>query len=664
MERESNPSAMDMYKGANKQTIFHYNHDGSIDIIRIGDPKLLDAMRQTFKADSPITDFANTVTGFFGAMHTRYNYNFAPLNFVRDSLTNAWNIGASGDMGPVEAAKYIKHVSTMVAKNGLGKAWQVARLHERADKKSVDELAALIEKDPFVKDMLEMMKYGGKTTYLEGLSVLSALEKLEKSVNKTITLKTGESITNFFDAYNYAFEFTSRTAAYTLRKEGLKKKFIADGMAADKAEVAAATEAATWTKNLANFEKIGKYGREMGALYMFFRPSVTGAVRAAQAALPGMPFSEKYYVDNLPDDVKADEKLKAKYLENFRKDRKNARVMITGLLGSGYALYMMAALMSADDDEGRNNVKSDNMQQWTRYARFHLSDKVIIQLPWGFGLGAFAATGAQIASILHGPQSLVDGLNNIMFSIMTDAFLPLPISRMSPTENPIGFAVDSVAPTAIRPLVEFAMNKDGLGRTINSTFQRRMGDAYTGGDKINELYKSASQYLYEATDGAVEISPNSMYFLVNSYADGAGKFAELLTSSILLAQDTKDFVPKTDIPIFGSFIGSKSNVDSREYGQMEQKVKNIDKRMNTLEQVAPDNYDRFIDNNPDYPQLVEIYKAGQGKLNKIRKEMNIVRGDQDLSAKERNEELEYLQVEQNRLKYSMNEWFKELGLKP
>jgi len=664
MERESNPSAMDMYKGANKQTIFHYNHDGSIDIIRIGDPKLLDAMRQTFKDDSPIIDFANTVTGFFGAMHTRYNYNFAPLNFVRDSLTNAWNIGASGDMGPVEAAKYIKHVSTMVAKNGLGKAWQVARLHERANKKSVDELAALIEKDSFVKDMLEMMKYGGKTTYLEGLSVLSALEKLEKSVNKTITLKTGESITNFFDAYNYAFEFTSRTAAYTLRKEGLKKKFIADGMAADKAEVAAATEAATWTKNLANFEKIGKYGREMGALYMFFRPSVTGAVRAAQAALPGMPFSEKYYVDNLPDDVKADEKLKAKYLENFRKDRKNARVMITGLLGSGYALYMMAALMSADDDEGRNNVKSDNMQQWTRYARFHLSDKAIIQIPWGFGLGAFAATGAQVASIVHGPQSLVDGLNNIMFSIMTDAFLPLPISRMSPTENPIGFAVDSVAPTAIRPLVEFAMNKDGLGRTINSTFQRRMGDAYTGGDKINELYKSASQYLYEATDGAVEISPNSMYFLVNSYADGAGKFAELLTSSILLAQDTKDFVPKTDIPIFGSFIGSKSNVDSREYGKMEQKVKDIDKRMNTLEQVAPDSYDRFIDNNPDYPQLVEIYKAGQGKLNKIRKEMNIVRGDQDLSAKERNEELEYLQVEQNRLKYSMNEWFKELGLKP
>jgi hypothetical protein len=97
---------------------------------------------------------------------------------------------------------------------------------------------------------------------------------------------------------------------------------------------------------------------------------------------------------------------------------------------------------------------------------------------------------------------------------------------------------------------------------------------------------------------------------------------------------------------------------------MEQKIKNIDKRMNTLEKVAPDSYYRFIDNNPDYPQLVEVYKAGQGKLNKIREEMNIVRSDQDLSVKERNEELEYLQKEQNMLKYNMNEWFKDLGLKP
>jgi hypothetical protein len=664
MQRQADPSIMDKYKGANKNTIMHYNHDGSIDIIRINDLKLLDAMRRTYKADSMATDVANTITGFFGAMHTRYNYNFAPVNFVRDTLTNSWNIGASGDMGPVEAAKYIKYVSTAVAKNGLGKAWEVARLHERADSKSRAELAALAQKDPFVKNMLEMMQYGGKTTYLEFLSKLSALAKLEKAASKTVMLRTEESITGFFDAYNYAFEFTSRTAAYMLKKEGLKKKFIADGMAAEKAEVAAATEAAAWTKNLANFEKIGTNGRVMGGLFMFFRPSVTGAARAAQAALPGMPFSEKIYVNNLPADVKADEKLKAKYLESFRKDRKNARIMIGGLTGAGMAIYYMAAAMSPDDDKGRNNVKFDNMQQWTRYARFHISKDLIIQIPWGFGLGAFMAAGAQMASMISGPQSIKDGLTNIVFSIMADSFMPLPISRMSPTDYPLAFVADSIAPTALRPIIEFAMNRDGLGRNINSAFQRRMGDAYTGGDRINEAYKNVAQYFYEATDGAIDVSPNSMYFFVNSYIDGVGKFAELITSSALLAQGNKAFNPKTDVPLIGSFIGAKSNVDSREYGQIEQRIKNIDSRISSLLKNSPANYARFITNNPTYEAIVEIYKAGQGELNAIREKMTNIRTDKNLTPKEKEGILKVYLEEQNLQKYVMVLQFKSLGLKP
>ena len=664
MQRQADPSIMDKYKGANKNTIMHYNHDGSIDIIRINDLKLLDAMRRTYKADSMATDVANAVTGFFGAMHTRYNYNFAPVNFVRDTLTNSWNIGASGDMGPVEAAKYIKYVSTAVAKNGLGKAWEVARLHERADSKSRAELAALAQKDPFVKNMLEMMQYGGKTTYLEFLSKLSALAKLEKAASKTVMLRTEESITGFFDAYNYAFEFTSRTAAYMLKKEGLKKKFIADGMAAEKAEVAAATEAAAWTKNLANFEKIGTNGRVMGGLFMFFRPSVTGAARAAQAALPGMPFSEKIYVNNLPADVKADEKLKAKYLESFRKDRKNARIMIGGLTGAGMAIYYMAAAMSPDDDKGRNNVKFDNMQQWTRYARFHISKDLIIQIPWGFGLGAFMAAGAQMASMISGPQSIKDGLTNIVFSIMADSFMPLPISRMSPTDYPLAFVADSIAPTALRPIIEFAMNRDGLGRNINSAFQRRMGDAYTGGDRINEAYKNVAQYFYEATDGAINVSPNSMYFFVNSYIDGVGKFAELITSSALLAQGNKAFNPKTDVPLIGSFIGAKSNVDSREYGQIEQRIKNIDSRISSLLKNSPANYARFITNNPTYEAIVEIYKAGQGELNAIREKMTNIRTDKNLTPKEKEGILKVYLEEQNLQKYVMVLQFKSLGLKP
>jgi hypothetical protein len=104
------------YKGANSTYLFHYNEDGSIEIIKINDLNVLRALRYSFRDASPMLEMANAVTGFFGAQHTRYNYNFAPLNFVRDALTNAWNIGASRQLGPAKALSYIANVQTRSVK--------------------------------------------------------------------------------------------------------------------------------------------------------------------------------------------------------------------------------------------------------------------------------------------------------------------------------------------------------------------------------------------------------------------------------------------------------------------------------------------------------------------------------------------------------------------
>jgi hypothetical protein len=68
-------------------TIFNMNPDGSMDVIQIMDPRLLNSIRSTYKDTWVVTDIANKITSGIGQMHTRYNYNFAPLNFVRDALT-------------------------------------------------------------------------------------------------------------------------------------------------------------------------------------------------------------------------------------------------------------------------------------------------------------------------------------------------------------------------------------------------------------------------------------------------------------------------------------------------------------------------------------------------------------------------------------------------
>ena len=67
------------------------------------------------------------------------------------------------------------------------------------------------------------------------------------------------------------------------KADALKKGEIqARGASAENARAQALED----TKNLANFEEVGKYGKQLGALYMFFRPAATGAVRAIESLAP------------------------------------------------------------------------------------------------------------------------------------------------------------------------------------------------------------------------------------------------------------------------------------------------------------------------------------------------------------------------------------------
>ena len=682
---ERNTVDMARYKGG--ANIFHYNPDGSIDIIRINEPKILNALRYTFRDASPLLDLANSITGFFGAMHTRYNYNFAPLNFVRDTLTNAWTIGASRQMGPIAAAQYLGSVSAQIVKNGLGKAMHVALLEEKGDAASKKMLLDAAQ-DPFVRDMLEYLRFGGKTTYLQGFSLKSNLEQLsENTIGRSRIVTNLEAAGRLIDTWNNMFEFTGRTAAYTIYKDRALAKNIKEGMSNAKgpqgqmspAERAAAVEAAAFVKNLANFEKVGEKGRGLGAAYMFIRPAATGAVRAVEALMPAFT-REKYEEADLPPQIANDPAAKAAYIENFKKERMYAQIMVGALTSAGIGLYFLSMLGAPDDEWGRNNTKTDNMEQWTRFARFHIPNEVseqlglgknvVFQIPWGFGLGAFAATGAQIAGMSTGNVSIKEGLGNIFGTILLDSFLPLPISKIPITESPRNWLVDSITPSVFRPLVEFSMNMNGIGQTINSASQRRMGDAFTGSDRIPEIYKDAAKWWFRTTDGEGllgvpgDLSPNSIYFLANSYLDGLSKIAEITYNWANLDKGEKEFNPKSDIPLFGSFFGAKGNVDSRMYTKVEKKIKEIDKRLVTMEKDDPVQHALYTAKNPLYQSIVDVYQSKQGELNELRQKATEIRTMKYLSPKDRDQILRTITLEQNMLKYQMVEEFKILGLEP
>jgi hypothetical protein len=418
----------------------------------------------------------------------------------------------------------------------------------------------------------------------------------------------------------------------------------------------------------------------MGAAYMFIRASATGAMRAAEATLPAFRTLDMA-VNDLPSNIRPDKdgvsknpKALEEFKTNYAKQRQNAQIMIGALMSAGFALFYMSSMMAPDDEWKRNTVKNDNMGQWTRFVRFHIPNEVsekagigrdvVFQIPWGFGLGAFAAIGAQFAGFAAGASSAKEMLGNI-FTSFADSFLPLPLSKIPLTESPESagkWVVDTLAPTALRPLFEFAMNTNGIGQAINSAATRRMGDAFTGGDRIPEIYKDAAEYFFNASLGSVDVSPNSLYFFANSYLDGLAKVGEVLYSWVNLDRGEKTFNIKTDVPLIGSFFGAKTNVDSREYGEIEKRILEIDKRMNTLDQRDPARLAQYEAKNPLHGMLVDAYRSRQGELNRLRAEAREIRTMPGLSPKTRDELLRISTMQQNVLKYQMVQDFKALGM--
>jgi hypothetical protein len=396
-------------------------------------------------------------------------------------------------------------------------------------------------------------------------------------------------------------------------------------------------------------------------------------MRAAEATLPAFR-TLNMAVNDLPAVIRDDPKALETFKANYAQQQRNARIMVTALGGMGMALFYMSALMAPDDDWKRNAVMNDNMGQWTRFARFHIPNEVsekagigrdvVFQIPWGFGLGAFAAIGAQFAGFTVGASSAKEMFGN-MFTSFADSFLPLPLSKIPPTESPESagkWALDTVTPTTIRPILEFMMNTNGIGQTINSAATRRMGDAFTGGDRIPEIYKDAAEYFFNASLGSIDVSPNSLYFFANSYLDGLAKVGEVLYSWVNLDRGEKMFNIKTDVPLIGSFFGAKTNVDSREYGEIEKRILEIDKRMNTLDQRDPVRLAEYEAKNPLHGMLVDAYRSRQGELNRLRAEAREIRTMPGISPKTRDELLRISTMQQNVLKYQMVQDFKALGM--
>jgi hypothetical protein len=351
---------------------------------------------------------------------------------------------------------------------------------------------------------------------------------------------------------------------------------------------------------------------------------------------------------SLPDTITKDPKALAEYEVNWRRQSRTATTVVLSLLGAGATVYLMAAGLSDDDDEGRNKIINDDLSRWTRFARFDIGEDKVVQIPWGFGLGGFMAAGAQVAGAMSSKTNdLADTFSNIV-NIGLDSFVPLPVSRINMVDNPSAFVLDSVTPSIARPFFEYAMNMNAFGQEIYNNRQSRFGNAYTGGDNIPDVYKDAARFMVD--NFGVDASPNSLYFFANNYMDGLTRIIQNGYGLGLTLAGQKDFDAKRDLFILESFISTKSNVDQREFSKMEDSVREKE-RMLKMFKTNPEKYAEYVSEHPFDAYLVKMYNQQvNGRLNDLREKANKIRRIPGLSPRDRKALLEPIKEEQNVIK--------------
>lgn len=625
---------------AGQYDFFVYKPDGSVDIYEINDPNMRRAFKGLYQPDQPLIDLANRVTSTIGSFHTRYNPAFAPLDFVRNLMTYAGIVGMQ--YGPKTAGQLYSAMAGVIGKGGMHKTFTFSKAFGTGDQKTLERLKK--SGDKYYEDVARYYELGGQVAYMDSLTNSQALESLGKELRRNPKFSP-KKWNNYFDSWMSMFETTSRIATFRT----LRDKFVQEGIPKEEAEVRAAARA----KDLANFQQVGEAGKQLGSLFMFWRPAATGAVKAIDALLPAFNNkSRQELIDFYKTKPNVTDAQAERAADVFLTEVKNARHMSYVLAGAGLFAYTMAYMMAGDDDEGRNKVATDDMARWVRFARFNLGFEVagrdlVFQAPWGFGPGAIASAGAQMGAVFFGGQDFMRAGLNIA-SAGFESFIPLPISKIDPTANPTLFIVDSVTPSVLRPLVQFSANTDGLGRKIYTDRQSRYADAYLGGDNVPEIYKDVVRYMFEATNGAIDMSPGTAYFFANNYVDGVSRALATTYNLTDVVRGQKDFDIRTDTFLLDSYFKAPSNYDAIQFSKIEGKIKDLDARFKAL-QGSPGMED-FLEDYPMTPGIIAFYnKTVNGALRNLRAQANYVRRS-DMSPKERNDLLQQITKQQNQIK--------------
>jgi ADP-ribose pyrophosphatase YjhB (NUDIX family) len=609
-------------KNANRgdDIVLYRDPEGDIYEVKIDDPNIAAAIQAKTHELIPIAQPFSDATMLMAQTNTRFNPMFWLKNFFVDPLTNTFVIAS--EQGFKAAKQYASNVVTdLWDSKGTTKAMNFMRLYAKGELEQISELAA---KDAWYRDALEFVNIGGKVSYLSGLRNETQMDEMYKKLGPGKVIRNVEQLAAFVDPITEGLELALRVSAFRTAK-GFPE-FQGD-----------ARKAAAYSKDLANFEQIGQWGKWMGAWFMFSRPSATGASRLYDALSKG------------------------KYAKQT--------VLTSAAIGS--SVFFLSMLMGGDDEEGRNRAEHDDPSRWVRNWRLFIPGyESPIQIPWGFGFGSVGAASAQLSMFLFGKSTAKEFAGNMKTIAAETA--GLPVSQMSFLENPFAFLLDSITPTVAKPLLQMVADVDSLERPVFNKGQSKYVGAYMGGENIPESVKQISETMF---DTFKEVLPQSMlkglsadglHFIANSYLGGVYRTMGQMDSSlratgIFTENEQKDINAVKATLLLSGFVGTAANYDARRYYETKDEIEQYKKVLRTYKDRDPEKYADYKDEYPGRERAVKYFESQQNStLRDLQEQRNKLKTRYKDEPKEREEALKENRERQNDVMRRMVERTRDL----
>lgn len=493
------------------------------------------------------------ITRYFAASVTQWNPLFGPVNLIRDVQAVALNLSST----PLRGQERSVMNSVMPALAGVYKDLRAARKGKATN-------------SPWARLWDEFQSVGGQTGYRDLFK--NSAERAE-SIQKTLDpdgwadSKLGKVFTaggalkvpmvqarrsagwlfDWLSDYNDALENGVRLAVYKAALDkGLSKE-----------------QAASIAKNAStNFNRKGQIGQQAGALYAFFNAAVQGTTRMGETLFdmePGKPKTIRL--------------------------SKTGKMIVSGgvLLGALQAVMLAAA--GFDDEDPPQFARE-------RALIIPIGDKKYLTIPMPLGFNVIPNIGRIATEFAMGGFKKPHERSVQLLSLFSETFNPI---------GSAGLSMQTLAPTALDPLVALTENKDWTGKPIARESSNK---ALPGHALAKDTASTWSKLIAEGVNtlsggnkyvaGVFSPSPDQIDYLLGWATGGVGREISKLDQTVTSLVSGEE-LPPYKVPLVGRFYGNAKSqasegtafyANAADLNKLETEIKGLEKDGKTAEAAA------------------------------------------------------------------------------